>query len=142
MEKLELEYNDYVSNILVFTIRNEVKQYYFSCKEEWFIDTWIYQSTSEKTDYVSQVLERLTEDIVTTKLLEEEFKRLKKEGRDFVIETHYPMLYIDFDNKILKSKYYEQSLHKRIPENWIGIYEDFLSEIPPDFRYWEIAEST
>lgn len=142
MEKLELEYNDYVSNILVFTIRNEVKQYYFSCKEEWFIDAWIYQSTSEKTDYVSQVLERLTEDIVTTKLLEEEFKRLKKEGRDFVIETHYPMLYIDFDKKILKSKYYEQSLHKRVPENWIGIYEDFLSEIPSGFRYWEIAEST
>lgn len=142
MKKLDLEHNDYVSNIFVFTVRNKVKQYYFSCKEEWFIDAWVYQSTSEKLDYVSQMIEKLAKDLVTTKVLEEEFKRLKKEGRHFVVEAHYPMLYIDFDNKIFKSRYYEQSLHKRIPEKWTGKYEDFLDEIPPGFRYWEISEST
>jgi len=142
MEKLELEYNDYVSNIFVFTIRDKMERYYFSCKEKWFIDNWVYQSKNEETDYVSQMIEELAEDIVNTKSLEEEFKRLEREEKHFVIETHYPMLFIDFDKKILKSRYYEQALHERIPDDWIGKYEDFLNEIPPDFRYWEKKKST
>jgi len=142
MEKLELEYNDYVSNIFVFTIRDKVEQYFFSCKEEWFMDGWIYQSGNEKADYISGRLEKLAKDIVDLKLLKEEFRRLNQEGKHFVVETHYPMLLIDFDNKILKSRYYEQALHKRIPNDWIGKYEDFLNEIPTDFRYWKAIEST
>lgn len=142
MEKLELEYNDYVSNIFVFTIRDKVEQYYFSCKEDWFLDDWVYQLGNKGKDFVSVMLEKLANDIVDLELLKEEFRRLNQEGKNFVIETHYPMLYIDFDNRVLKSRYYEQALHKRIPNDWIGKYEDFLNEIPIDCRYWQKEEST
>lgn len=142
MEKLELEYNDYVYNIFVFTIRNNCKQYYFSSKDKWFMDHWVYLYNDKKLDYISEMLEVLSEDIVSVESLKKEFKRLNRKGKQFVIECHYPMLYVDFDSKVLKSRYFERSLHDRIPNDWTGKYKDFLNEIPPEFRYWEIKEST
>ncbi len=134
MERLHLETNDYVTYIFIFVIQNGVPQYYFSDKTEWFMDNWPYLYNNEH--YLSEALHKILEDKVLFSVIENEFLLLKKENNFFVIETHLPMLYVNFDNKILKSRYYEQDLHSKILEDWTGKYENFLDEIPEEYRYW------
>ena len=52
----------------------------------------------------------------------------------------YPSVFVDFANRKLKSLFPEPSgkFHEYVPVNWQGNYENFLSEVPKDERYWII----
>lgn len=136
MEKLELEFNDYVSNIFVFVIKDEAYYYYFSDKSEWLLAGWPYIHNNEATGYIEEALTKLDDDKIIFTTIKKEFERLRNEGKYVVMENHLPMLYIDFDKRILKSRYYEQSLHSSVPEKWEGKFEDFLDIIPGEYQYW------
>lgn len=138
MEKLDLEFNDYVSNIFVFVIRGGVPQYYLSDKSDWFMDGWPYLYGKEGMDYLNEALYKLADDKVAFANIKEEFSRLHNENKRLVMNNHLPMIYVDFDKKLLKSRYYEQSLHSRVLDDWNGSFDDFLDEIPEDYKYWKV----
>ena len=51
----------------------------------------------------------------------------------------FPSLFLDFDMNILYSLFPESLAFERfIPENWIGVYEDFYPLIPTTEKYWII----
>lgn len=48
-----------------------------------------------------------------------------------------PSLYVNFDKRELYSLYSEPASYEDfVPENWRGVYEDFLSKIDREDRYW------
>ncbi|MEN0045907.1 MAG: hypothetical protein AAF806_02495 [Bacteroidota bacterium] len=139
METLDLEFNDYVTNIFVFTIIDKNYQYYFSDKSDWLMDGWFHLHNSKNVDFLKNALEYLESDQLSIRAIKKEFERLSHENKVDVIETHMPMLYVDFDKKLLKSRYYEQPLHFRTIEDWVGSFDDFLNEIPKDYQYWDLV---
>jgi len=51
----------------------------------------------------------------------------------------FPALFLDFDQNRLYSLFPESlEFEKYIPEDWIGVYEDFYSLIPDIEKYWII----
>jgi len=141
MKNLHLETNDFVRNIFVLVKRNQAWQYFFSDKSDWLLDSWPYWATGENEDYVEQGLQRLSEDKVAVDSLKAAFNRLEKKELRFVMEAHTPMLYVDFDKKMLKSRFFEQLLYQNVPPDWTGQHSDFLDEIPAAYRYWEVETS-
>jgi len=140
MKTLDLEFNDYVTNIFIFTIKDGESQYFFSDKTDWFMDGWPYVYTETK-DCISEALTALKTDVIPLKQIKEIFKQLHLQNKSDIIELNLPMLYIDFDKKILKSMYHEQNLADKVMEEWTAVDEDFLSEIPQEYRYWQFEES-
>ncbi|GAB5555434.1 MAG: hypothetical protein Sapg2KO_50250 [Saprospiraceae bacterium] len=137
MEALELEHNDYVTYIFIFTVNNGECQYYFSDKEYWFMDNWQYQEIEENKNFIEVGLEKVKDDKIEFSVIQQEYRRLSNEKLNDAIISNLPMLYVDFDKKIMKSRYFEQSLHDKVIEGWLGSYEDFLTEIPKEYNYWK-----
>lgn len=137
MEKLELEHNDYITNIIVFTLKNNQPQYYFSNKEDWFMDNWIYTFSNGDAYFIEAALKKLSKDKIPFHEIYEECKRLKFEDKRHVIFCNLPVLYIDFDREILKSRYQDQILHSKIINGWNGSFNEFLDDIPKGLNYWD-----
>ena len=106
MKNLHLATNDFVRNIIVLVKRKQALQYYFSDKSDWLIDSWPFGAADKSEDYIEQGLQQLAEDKVAVDNLKAAFDSLKKENLKFVIEAHTPMLYVDFDKKMLESRFF------------------------------------
>ena len=137
MEELELEYNNYITYIFIFAVRNGEFQYYFSDKVDWLMDNWEYIETEKNRGFIDEALDRVKEDKIDFNTIQKEYIRLKNEGKKDAMINNLPMLFVNFDEKILKSRYYEQDLHFKIIDGWIGSLENFLDEIPIDYKYWK-----
>lgn len=135
---MNLEHNDYVSNIFVLVKKDDKYAYYFSDKTLWFIDNWFYEYGDE--DYVKLGLEANEKYKVEMNQIANSFNELKDKGLTDVIECNKPALFIDFEEKLFKSRYYEQALHFNIPDDWKGLLVDFLELVPQNYKYWETNE--
>lgn len=139
MEPLELEFNNYVVNIFVLVKMNNKHQYYFSNKEYWFMDSWQYLPKDEKNDFVTIALNKVLNDKIDVETIRKEYIRLENHNMKFVMQTNLPMLYVNFDSKKLKSRYSEKVLEDKIIMGWNGSYENFLSIVPDEFKYWSVS---
>ena len=74
---------------------------------------------------------KLDENVLRLKIL----NRLEKQ--DDEIDEYYPVLMMDFDNKILYSQYPEPfSFENYIPNGWEGKYDSFFENIKEENKYW------
>lgn len=75
---------------------------------------------------------------VSCEELRESFKlNLLTKSKEDAIYTFLPSLYIDFDKRELYSLYSEPASYEDfVPENWTGVYGDFLSKIARKEKYW------
>lgn len=82
-------------------------------------------------DSIQAFLEKASEYVITT----QELKRQYFESQD--IDSYAPAVFMDFDSKILRNFYIEcQPFEFYVPDNWTGIYENFLDYIPASERFW------
>jgi len=49
-----------------------------------------------------------------------------------------PSFYIDFDNKIFISDFYDLAIEARLIEGWTGYFKKFIDLIPAEFQYWMV----
>jgi len=136
MEPLELEFNNYVTDIFVLVKRNNNYQYYFSNKEYWFMDSWQYLQNDAEDDFITIALNKVHKYKIDIVSIRNEYERLESQNMKFVMQTNLPMLFVNFDKNILKSRYHEQVLEDRIIEGWTGAYESFLKIVPNEYKYW------
>ncbi|WPK12114.1 hypothetical protein R6U77_00050 [Lysinibacillus louembei] len=62
---------------------------------------------------------------------------LLTKSKEDTIYTFLPSLYINFDKRELYSLYSEPASYEDfVPENWMGVYENFLSMIDRKEKYW------
>lgn len=74
---------------------------------------------------------KLDENVLRLKIL----NRLEKQ--DDEIDEYYPVLMMDFDNKVLYSQYPEPfSFENYIPNGWEGKYTSFFENIKEENKYW------
>jgi hypothetical protein len=138
---LSLENNNWVSKIIAYGKRGNDTGYYFSDKEYWIVEWW--DSYGEIKD-VSQIsleeqyynfIQRFRIDIDE---LKKAYKLLEEKGLIYDIMHNIPCVYVDFDNELFISTYYEQALEDKMIGNWQGKYEPFLHLIPEEYHYWVI----
>ncbi|KJD42533.1 hypothetical protein [Paenibacillus terrae] len=81
---------------------------------------------------------RINKYSVSTDELRESLKlNLLTKSKEDTFYTFIPSLYINLDKRELYSLYPEPASYEDfVPNNWIGVYEDFLSMIDSKEKYW------
>lgn len=149
----------YAENIVVAVIYNNEFRWYVTDKELWFLDyskldnAYKNLGVSIEDNYemeerngikvldnenVEVFLLRINKYNVTKEelnyLLLENIKS-KNEGEDLL--DFSPVLFINFDDKILYSMFPEPASYEEyVPKDWIGKYESFTEFIPESEKYW------
>ncbi|WP_144504199.1 hypothetical protein [Bacillus mycoides] len=149
----------YAENIVVAVIYNNEFRWYVTDKELWFLDyskldnAYKNLGVSIEDNYemeerngikvldnenVEVFLLRINKYNVTKEelnyLLLENIKS-KNEGEDLL--NFSPVLFINFDDKILYSMFPEPASYEEyVPKDWIGKYESFTEFIPESEKYW------
>ncbi|MES5894465.1 hypothetical protein [Bacillus cereus group sp. RP43] len=149
----------YAENIVVAVIYNNEFRWYVTDKELWFLDyskldnAYKNLGVSIENNYemeerngikvldnenVEVFLLRINKYNVTKEelnyLLLENIKS-KNEGEDLL--DFSPVLFINFDDKILYSMFPEPASYEEyVPKDWIGKYESFTEFIPESEKYW------
>lgn len=149
----------YAENIIVGVLWKDMFRWYVTDKELWFLDykkldiaygiTEIREFDSEPEErkglYIldSNNIERFLDNINCYLYNSDELQNLILEKRKLMIDTDElldfsPSLYIDFNKKLFFSLYPEPASYEDyLPDEWTGMYCDFLRLIPEKFRYWQ-----
>lgn len=140
----------YAENIIVGTVHDKKWVWYVSEVDTWILDSdkfsrafgqfdvsntfdWNNENAVEK--FLYEINDESVEKYELSELLS---RKLPVYDWDDLIEF-CPSLYVNFDEKILKSLYPENTKFEEfVPDKWTGHYEDFLSEIPNEEKYWII----
>ncbi|KAB8126072.1 hypothetical protein F9U64_20785 [Gracilibacillus oryzae] len=153
-----------LENIIVGLVVNNRFKWYVSPKDIWFLDmkkqeeAYIkkFKEIGLKNIFNSIINdERKDIEILDEYSFKEFVSRINKysvsadELRELLIlnlhteskeDTFYnflPSLYINLDMRKLYSMYPEPASYEDfVPENWMGIYQDFLSKIDREEKYW------
>ena len=122
---------------IVAFVKYKYEAFYCIAETEfWFMDSW-YLYIGDETNLEAQYVEFLKAQFrVDTDDLRLNFEHVFKSGDDFDKTMIKPLLYIDFDEKMLVSYYYEQDLEEHVLEGWIGKYAEVYQFIPKELRYW------
>ena len=149
----------YAENIIVAVVYKNIFRWYISDKELWFMDyskmDYEYDNLGYCSDEQYEIQERKGIKILRTENAQDFLNRIEKystckadlykllqDSRQMLIDENdilsfAPSLYIDFDNQILYSMYPEPASYEEyVPQNWIGLYEDFTALIPENQKYW------
>jgi hypothetical protein len=140
MKKPTLDFirNDYLQNIVVYAIKDGIGCYLFSDKEFWIVAYWYgYVDVPIGTTLEESYSAFVSQFLVTITDLKNEARKRFQENKVEVVLLNKPQLYVDFDQKILLSQYYDQALENRMIAGWKGSFVSFEKLIPPADRYWE-----
>lgn len=160
MQPKELE------NIIVGILNNNVFKWYVTPKDLWFLDRKKeVDAFSKKFQELgiphmalkiedidderkgleildeksfTEFLPRIKKFAVLTEELRESLKlNLNSKPKEEVFYQFLPSLFINIDKKSLYSMYTEPaSFEDFVPKQWNGFYEDFLSKIDRNYKYW------
>ena len=85
-----------------------------------------------------EFLPRIDKYSVSTEELRELLKlNLLIESKEDTFYNFLPSLFVNLNKRELYSLYSEPSSYEDyVPENWRGVYEDFLSQIAREQKYW------
>lgn len=149
----------YAENIIVGVIYNGTFRWYISDKELWFLDynkmDYEYENLGFKSEEHYEIEERIGIKILRTENAKEFLNRIEKYAtckdelykllqkcRQMKTDENdilnlVPSLFVDFDKRILYSMYPEPASYEEyVPQDWIGLYEDFTELIPENQKYW------
>jgi hypothetical protein len=104
--------------------------------ENWIVEYWNGYVDLSKGSLELQYFEYLKKFKLDYAELVQSYKSLIPNGDVFDIEGNKPKIYADFDLKIFKSNFFEQSLESRMSNGWIGEYGNFEEMIPDHLNYW------
>jgi hypothetical protein len=131
------EYSWYISNKYIWILN--YKQYInaFNIEEDDFSER--FNIGIVEHEYINVFLEKIDERrifITDLRIGFKSFLPIKEwEESSFL----FPSLFINFDDKILKSVYSEGlQFEEFVPSGWDGKYDDFYSEIPQEIKYWNV----
>jgi hypothetical protein len=148
----------YSQNIVVGVILRNSFAWYITEKEYWYLDYTKYDRALLATGYNNTTLGDyahrfdiavLNEDtaegflsrIVDRRVPANELSHMMVARREADKEDDLldfaPSLLVNFDQRQLFSQYPEMIRFEiYVPDNWVGAYRDFTSEIPQNERYW------
>lgn len=157
--KIQVEYGE---NIIVAVVFRNKWSWYVTEKDYWFLDLIKLEKAflikgyqlpnlgdySDRFDIgvldensADKFLNEISELKVSLVELRELVLKLacsSKESENFPTELT-PSLLVDFDNKLVMSYFPEPaSFENFIPDDWKGLYENFLDKVPMQERYWVI----
>ena len=104
--------------------------------ENWIVEYWNGYVDLSKGSLELQYFEYLKKFKLDYAELVQSYKSLIPNGDVFDIEGNKPKIYADFDLKIFKSNFFEQSLESRMSNGWIGEHGNFEEMIPDHLNYW------
>ncbi|MFD1886773.1 hypothetical protein [Paenibacillus wenxiniae] len=157
--KLPIQYGE---NIIVAVIYNGTWSWYVTDKEYWYLDlTKLEQAYLDKgyqwpnvgdyserfdiallnEDSAADFLHKINEFKVSVVELSELLLKLDDTqlAQPDSLTEFTPALLVDFDEKVLISYFPEPaSFEYYIPNDWIGRYESFMDQVPPQEKYWII----
>ncbi|MGE7981007.1 hypothetical protein [Solibacillus sp. NPDC093137] len=154
-----------LENIIVGVLIDNHFKWYVSQKDLWFLDRkkleeayrkklkevglgnmgpFIEEDDERKDidildqDSYAAFAPRIVKYAVSTKELRESLKlNLLTETKENTFYSFMPSLFVNFDKRELYSLYSEPASYEDfVPENWTGVYEDFLSYIDRAEKYW------
>ncbi len=157
----------YAENIIVFIVCDDVRSWYVTEKDYWYLDliklhSEMVNAYSESkmqlpAGYIDDFSERhdiavlnkdtakdFLESIGSLRATVEELRELFVDSvviseDDDALLDFVPSLYVDFDKSILYSYYPEMiEFEKYIPSGWKGEYRNFFPLIPSELRYWVV----
>lgn len=148
----------YAQNIVVGVILRNTFAWYVTEKEYWYLDYTKYDRALLAAGYNNTTLgdyahrfdiavlnEDIAEDflsrIADRRVPANELSRMMVARREADKEDDLldfaPSLLVNFDQRQLFSQYPEMIRFEiYVPDNWVGAYRDFTSEIPQNERYW------
>lgn len=145
---------EYGSKIFVGVILKNIWSWYLSIYDYWFLDLSSECNPNDK--HVTQFrfgihsvtkknaesfLERMKTFSLSTCDIRKSFTSIKDPKHWDDISEWCPSLLINFDEERLMSMYPEPtSFEDYLPPGWTGSYENFLSLVPINERYWIIKE--
>lgn len=140
MKRPELNFksNDYVQNVIVLVKKDGNYYYYFSDKEFWIVEYWDgYVSTNGETSIEELYFTFIQPFLVDIDELKDEARKRFSEGDEEVVRLNKPKIYVDFDERLFLSQFFDQALETRLPNTWKGKFENFDEEIPIGLTYWK-----
>ena len=137
---MDLQKTDYIASPWVFVKKNGAFSCYHAEVEYWIQESW-YSYVGAKEGHIDalyfQFIQQFKVDLDELKkayALLVEGERTKQNV--LALYGNLPSVYIDFDKRLFINHFYDQVLEKRVIEGWTGRYENFLDNIPLEFRYW------
>lgn len=120
--------------------KNKIKKYNL----HYDMDTHIINNERKDIDILNEfTIGKFINNIQMYKVTTDELRELVElslviDGKKITYFNFLPSLYLDFDNRELYSLYSEyESFEAYVPNNWIGIYEDFLNKIDTRYQFWK-----
>ncbi|MGM7723474.1 hypothetical protein [Metabacillus sp. Hm71] len=145
----------YAETIIVGVLYKNNWYWYVTDKEIWFLDLKKLEKAFIDAGYEINIegdySDRFNIPIVNRQTAEEfinhleEYKVTTNQLRKMMLEElsvdeldkYHPALFVNFDTETLISNFPEPaSFEAYVPENWKGLYRDFIEDVPMNERYW------
>ncbi|MFL0066076.1 hypothetical protein [Tenacibaculum maritimum] len=138
--KLDLS-NKKLTGVIAFIKFKSESFYCMADVEYWLGDSW-FLYLEDKSNVEEKYFEYIKKEFrVDCSDLQLYFSDVFKSGDEYDIAYRKPLLYIDFEERLFVSYYYEQDLEDRVLDNWTGKYSEVYDLIPKEYRYWESIQN-
>lgn len=125
------------SNLLVFAKKDGHYSWHYNTIDHWIMEYWPSYIGVEK-DIENAYFEFMKTCEVGCKELRESIVRYLSENQTTYTNHLMPSFYIDFDNKIFISDFYDLAIEDRLIEGWTGYFKKFIDLIPDEYQYWMV----
>lgn len=149
---------EYAQNIIVGVIFHDIFAWYITEKDYWYLDYTKYdrallasgytKSSMDASSYrfgitilneetSDRFLSAIADQRVPANMLSHMMEVRKEADAQNDLLDYVPCFLVDFDRRYFFSLYPEMiRFELYVPDNWIGTYKDFRSEIPEEEGYW------
>lgn len=135
---MKIDFKNSGSNHIVLFKKEGKYSWYYNTIDHWIMENWFaYLKIGENDKNIEDLY---CEFIKPCKLSCEE---LRDSVTNYLYENHVtykkhlmPSFYINFDDKIFISDFYDLVIEDRLLEGWTGQFRNFTDLIPENYKYW------
>jgi len=132
---MEIDFKNSGSNHIVFAKKDGHYSWHYNTIGHWIMEYWASYIGVEE-DVENAYYEFMKTCEVGSEELKESIVRYLSESEADYTNHLMPSFYIDFDNKIFISDFYDLALEDRVIEGWTGYFKKFIDLIPEKLQYW------
>jgi hypothetical protein len=132
---MEIDFNNSGSNHIVLAKKEGHYTWHYNTIDHWIMEYWASYIGVEN-DIENAYYEFMKTCEVSSGKLQKSIVSYLSENYVTYMNNLTPSFYIDFDNKIFISNFYDLVIEDRLLEDWTGQFRNFNDLIPENYKYW------
>ena len=132
---MKIDFKNSGSNHIVLAKKEGHYTWHYNTIDHWIMEYWASYIGVEN-DIENAYYEFMKTCEVSSGKLQKSIVSYLSENYVTYMNNLTPSFYIDFDNKIFISDFYDLVIEDRLIEGWTGYFKKFLDLIPTDYQYW------